>query len=124
MRCSECRQALSGSGRKLSRLVEDNFPACECENYSVGENSPGKISDEEILYRMFVDPVDVEVATGKVARNAFSKATEDGLSIIRECSRDEDIEAITTDILSTKPGQKTRTVLAIFKFVCRLIREE
>lgn len=123
MSCTECRQVLQGSSKKLARDVELKFPACECEQFSVGEGSPGRISDEEILYRMFVNPVDVE-DDGRLAREAFSKAYEDGLSIIRDCSNDAEIEALATDILSTKPGQRTKSVLAIFRFVCKRIREE
>ncbi|HEV7880225.1 hypothetical protein [Bradyrhizobium sp.] len=122
MHCAECRQALQGSGRKLAKEIEQKFPACECEKFSIGEKSPGKIADDEILYRMFVDPVDVE--DGRLARAAFSKVYQDGLSIIRDCANDLEIEALATDILSTKPGQRTKTVLAIFKFVCRKVRQE
>lgn len=126
MRCEECRNALSATGRKLARTIEDAFPSCECESYSVGEGSPGRVLSNEILYRMFVNPVDVEIDNGivRVARTAFSKAYEDGLSIIRDCAKDEDVEALATDILSRKPDQAPKSVLAIFKFICSAIRLE
>jgi hypothetical protein len=122
MRCVECRQVLSGSGKRLAQEVEQKFPCCECERYSVGEGSPGCIEDDEVLYRMFVDPVDVD--DGRLARTAFSKAYEDGLSVIRDHANDSEVEALATDILSVKPGQRAKTVLAIFRFICRKIRQE
>ncbi|WP_456790058.1 hypothetical protein [Bradyrhizobium sp. USDA 4472] len=72
---------------------------------------------------MFVDPVDVD-SDGRLARAAFSKAYEDGLSIVRERANDAEVEALAIDILSTKPGKPTKKVLAIFRFVCVSVRQE
>ncbi|WP_143130717.1 hypothetical protein [Bradyrhizobium arachidis] len=72
---------------------------------------------------MFVDPVDVD-ENGRLARAAFSKAYEDGLSIVRERANDAEVEALAIDILSTKPGQRTKKVLAIFRFPCVSVRRE
>jgi hypothetical protein len=122
MRCEECRNALNRASANLARDVEQSFPDCECERYSIGQNSPGKIADQEILYRMFVNPVDVD--QGRLAREALYTAYVDGLSIIRECADDSQIEALVSDILSVRPGGDLRTIRAIFKFSCRSIRDE
>ncbi|SFI61388.1 hypothetical protein SAMN05216525_11150 [Bradyrhizobium sp. Gha] len=123
MRCAECRKWLGGTGRRLARDLEEHCPACECEQHSVGDGSPGIVQNGETLYRMFVDPVDVD-SDGRLARAAFSKAYEDGLSILRERANDAEVEALAIDILSTKPGKPTKKVLAIFRFVCVSVRQE
>jgi hypothetical protein len=123
MRCEDCRNALNRTSANLARDVEQSFPDCECERYSVGQNSPGKIADHEILYRMFVDPVDVD-DQGRLAREALYTAYVDGLSIIRECAEDTHVEALVSDILSVRPGGDFKTIRAIFKFVCITVRRE
>jgi hypothetical protein len=124
MRCSQCRDALNRDSKNLASEIEASFPDCECEQYSVGHNSPGRIEDDEILYRMFVDPVDVDKGSGQLAREAFRTAHIDGLSIVRERAEDAHIEALASDILSIKRGGKPKTILAIFRFVCGKIRSE
>jgi hypothetical protein len=122
MRCVECKAALSRDSSDLAEEMERQFPGCECEQYSVGQNSPGRIEDQEILYRMFTDPVDVD--QGKLARAAFRTAHIDGLSIIRDCADNSQIEALVTEILSIKQGKPPRKILAIFRFSCATVRRE
>jgi hypothetical protein len=122
MGCAECKAALSRESSDLAEEMQNLFPACECEQYSVGENSPGRIEDHEVLYRMFTDPVDVD--GGKLARAAFKTAYIDGLSIIRDCADNAQVEALVTEILSIKEGKPPRKILAIFKFICATVRRE
>jgi hypothetical protein len=123
MRCAECRNALDSASKNLARDLEKTFPGCECEQHSVGNGSPGRIDDQEILYRLFVDPVDVD-DQGRLAREAFATAYIDGLSIIRDCADDSDIENLVSDILSIKRGAPPKTIRAIFKFHCVTVRNE
>jgi hypothetical protein len=122
MRCAECKAALSRDSRDLAEETENQFPGCECEQYCVGQNSPGRIEDREILYRMFTDPVDVD--EGKLARAAFRTAHIDGLSVIRDCANDAQVAALVTEILSIKQGKQPRKILAIFRFICATVRQE
>jgi hypothetical protein len=123
MRCTECREALNRASKHLAREIEQAFPGCECEQHSVGIESPGRIDDREILYRMFVSPVDVD-NYGRLARQAFETAYVDGLSIIRECANNSDVENLVSDILSVKKGADLKTIRAIFKFECITVRDE
>jgi len=67
--------------------------------------------------------VDVD-EQGRLAREAFATAYIDGLSIIRDCADDGDIEKLVSDILSRKKGEAPKTIRAIFKFDCLIIRNE
>jgi hypothetical protein len=123
MRCAECRDALERASKNLAKEIEAAFPGCECEQHRVGTGSPGPIGDQEILYRLFVDPVDVD-EQGRLAREAFATAYIDGLSIIRDCADNTDIENLVTDILSVKEGAKRKTIRAMFRFDCIAVRME
>jgi hypothetical protein len=117
--CDDCKRALNQDIK--AKQIEDGFPDCCCEQFSVGEGSPGRIEDHEVLYRMFTDPVDVD-QFGRVAREAFSSAYKNGLSIIRECASDDDIRNIVSDILSVKQGRPFKKILAVFQVVCTTFR--
>lgn len=123
MTCAQCRDALNRASKNLAREIEAAFPGCECEQHSVGSDSPGCVQDREVLYRMFVDPVDVD-ERGRLARQAFETAYKDGLSIVRDCAENSDIENLVADILSVKKGANLKTIRAIFRFNCEAIRKE
>jgi hypothetical protein len=123
--CERCRTLLRDQTLKNAAAnVEQQCPDCHCEQYCVGEGSPGRVDDPEILYRMFTDPTDVDEQTGKIARDAFDQAYKDGLSIIREQATDHEVEAVVKDILSVKPERQLKRILAIFAFQCAAIRAE
>jgi hypothetical protein len=114
--CEDCRKALN-EDFKSAKQVEGSAPDCCCEEFSVGVGSPGRVDDHEVLYRMFTDPVDVD-KFGRLAREAFSSAYKNGLSIIRECASDDDVKNIVSDILSVKQGRPFKKILAIFQVGC------
>jgi len=121
--CLQCKAVLAfeNDGEKLARNLEESFPGCECEAYSVGEGSPGRVLDEEYLFRAFTDPPDVD-DHGQLARDAFRSAHQNGLSVFREQASDADVEAIISDILSVKTGKKPKQVLALFRVQAAAVR--
>lgn len=114
--CENCTKAFNDDF-KSARQVEASAPECHCEEFSVGVGSPGRVEDDEILYRMFTDPVDVD-QYGRLAREAFSSAYKNGLSVIRERASDDDVRRIVSDILSVKQGNKPKQILAVFQVSC------
>src|SRR5258708_4767115 len=123
--CESCRSLFNDVAvRNLAAVTEQRFPDCHCEQFSVGEGSPSRIDDGEILYRMLTDPIDLDQATGQIAREAFEQAYKDGLSIIREQATDAEMESVLKDILSVKPNKERRTIRAVFEFRCLNIRNE
>jgi len=122
--CAGCRALISGNDndKNLAWKIEEAFPNCACQAYSVGEGSPGLVEDTEILYRLVVSPVDLDLRTGTILSTVFEKAYQNGLSVFRECATDEHIEALVTDLLTVKQGAQPRTVLALFRIECAAIR--
>src|SRR5258708_17641301 len=111
--CELCCALFNDSDQNdLAAVAEQQFPNCHCEQFSVGEGSPGRIDDDEILYRMLTDPIDLDQDTGRIAREAFAQAYKDGLSIVRERATDAELEAVIKDILSVKPDKERRTIRA------------
>jgi len=123
--CELCRALFNDSNQKnLAAVAEQQFPNCHCEQFSVGEGSPSRVHDDEILYRMLTDPIDLDQDTGQIAREAFAQAYKDGLSIVRERATDAEMEAVVREVLSVKPNKERRTIRAIFEFRCLTIRDE
>jgi hypothetical protein len=115
----DCKHALNQDLK--AKQIEDQFPDCCCEQFSVGVGSPGRIEDHEVLYRMFTDPVDVD-QYGRLAREAFSSVYKNGLSIIRAGASDNDVRTIVSDILSVKQGRPFKKILAVFRIACTSFR--
>jgi hypothetical protein len=122
--CESCKGAFAPErvNDKLARNLESFFPNCACEQFSVGTGSPGRIYDDEVLYRAFVDPTDVDPQTSDVSHSAFRWAHSNGLSVFRECASDDDVKTIVSELLAAKPGKPAKTVLALFRVRCRQIR--
>lgn len=115
--CSECRKALRGlSDDKLQAdKIERDFPSCACEAFSVGIGSPGKVENDEFLYRLIISPGDID-EEGNLLLNALRTVKEDGLSVFREGASDHDVEALVADRLSTKAGTSRRVVQGLLRF--------
>lgn len=113
--CFQCREILNGEssdGQHATR-VESAHPYCACEQYSVGEGSPGPVGPDETVYRFVVSPGDIDPNTGRVLLDALRDVKNDGLSMVRSIASDIDIEELVKERLTIKAGGKIRTVDAI-----------
>ncbi|MBY5358634.1 hypothetical protein HFO97_01205 [Rhizobium leguminosarum] len=122
--CSACKAALSGlaSDKKQAERVEQLFPGCACEKYSVGAGSPGPVVDEEIIYRMVISPGDID-DEGNLLMEALKDVKLDGLSVFRESATDEDIVALVTDRLTRRASHEPRVVQALIMVKTGSVRE-
>lgn len=124
--CDECRALLNGEAEDKEQVtrVESAFPACACENFTLGQGSPGPVEKTEILYRLIVSPASVDWTTKKlVSESTFSKVSENGLSVFRECASAQDIENLIIDRLTRKAEQKFKTIQALARIAVSEIHE-
>lgn len=121
--CSACLALFALDRIPTPEQIERAFPDCACEACSVGVGSPDRVADDEALYRLFIDPTEVDEATQDLARNAFKWAHINGLSVFRERATNAEIEALVTDALSFRPGRPIKTVRAAMRVTCRTLRE-
>ncbi|WP_155982326.1 hypothetical protein [Xanthobacter sp. 126] len=124
MSCDVCTKLFSidSLSGKLARDAEEQAPGCQCEAMAVSLSSIGRIQDEEIVFRAFVDPADVDEQTGDVSADAFRSAHESGLSVFRDSSTNEEISNLIIDILSVKEGRPFKKIICLFKARCVDIR--
>ena len=80
--CKELEDEYGDSGCK-SVHYREQFPDCECENFSVSDYSPGPVQDGEWLIRTFYSPVHINL-NGEVNPAAFTDAQARGLSVNRK----------------------------------------
>ncbi|MER9091515.1 hypothetical protein NKI34_10355 [Mesorhizobium sp. M0700] len=122
--CSECAKLLDGTAvdDKQAARVEEAFPHCECEKYSVGKESPGPVSSEEIIYRMVVSPASIDWNAKKLIADSFRDTTLNGFSVFRDLATNDHISAIAIDRLSRKAAAKPKTVQALIRFKVERVR--
>lgn len=121
--CEKCKNTLdglSGDGKHATR-VDNAHPSCACENYSVGETSPGKIEPNEYIYRMVISPGDID-DDGQLLLVALRDVKADGLSVFRDCASDQDIVDLVSDRLSRHPDKPTKIVQALLRAEVSQIR--
>ncbi|RWP80456.1 hypothetical protein [Mesorhizobium sp.] len=110
------------SDDKQAVRVDEAFPHCECEKYSVGLRSPGRVESDEFIYRMVVSPASVDWNAKKLIEDSFRDTTTNGFSVFRESASNDDINAIAIDRLSRKATAKPKTVQALVRLKVEKVR--
>lgn len=82
MSCQELFASVAKDPRK-AEVIDAESPDCACEAHSVSPFSPGRVTDDETLWRLILSPVHYDVAAGKVKELAFDDASNKGLSVQR-----------------------------------------
>lgn len=121
--CADCRALLNGlsaDGLQACR-VDQAFPGCACEQFSVGETSPGRIDDSEYVYRMVISPGDID-DDGRLLLIALRDVKSDGLSVFRDHATDDDIIALVSDRLSRPADKPQKVVQALLRAQVSQIR--
>jgi len=95
---------------KLSDELEKEFPFCLCEAFSVGEGSPGRVLNAEVLYRIMISPRDYDGLTGQIAEQPFRKVFKNGLSVCRSIATDDDVKALVEDGLHHREVRCVRVI--------------
>lgn len=123
--CEDCRQffAAPEDDKKFADLLEEHFPGCQCERYSVGEGSPGPIADVEVLHRIIVSPRDYDPDSHTILRAPFEKVFANGLSVCRGFASDADVTALVEEGLVHTASEPPKQVWAICEVVTSDIRE-
>jgi len=123
--CEDCRQffAAPENDKKFADLLEEDFPGCQCECYSVGEGSPGPIADVEVLHRIIISPRDYDPDSETILGAPFEKVFTNGLSVCRGIASDADVTALVEEGLVHTASESPRQVWAICEVVTSDIRE-
>lgn len=109
-------------GKHRAFELDQLLPDCQCEVCSIGQGSPGPVTDDEKLFRFVVQPTDIDPETNVVFQTPFQKAAENGLSVFRGSATDSDIAALVTDRLTIKKGRPRPVVLGLFVVVTKSVR--
>jgi hypothetical protein len=122
--CEDCRQlfAASEDDKKFADILEERFPECQCECYSVGEGSPGPIAGEEVLHRIIVSPRDYDPDSDTIRGAPFEKVFANGLSVCRGIATDAEVTALVEEGLVHTASEPSKQVWAICEVVTSDIR--
>jgi hypothetical protein len=115
--CASCRRTFADNedNTKLADHLEDKHPGCECEQFSVGEGSPGTVQDSEFLHRIIVSPRDYDPETGKILQAPFEKVFRNGLSVCRDCATVGDLSRLTQEGLAHPKDHSFKQVYAVLQ---------
>ena len=110
--CESCRQIFAEheDNKKLADILEAEHPRCGCEQYRVGQGSPGPVANDETLLRIIISPRDVDFATGTIAARPFEKAFSNGVSVCREIATNEHLLSLVREGLN---GDAPRSVITV-----------
>jgi hypothetical protein len=114
-RCAKCRQLLADNedDNKLADLVEAQHPSCVCESHSMGNGSPGIVTDDELIHRLIVSPRDYDPATGTIRAKPFEKVFGNGLSVWRALGPNLDVEILFSEGLSRLANDPPKEIFAV-----------
>ena len=123
--CEDCRQVFSAgeNDRKLADSLEEHFPGCQCERYSVGDGSPGPVADDEVLHRIIVSPRDYDPDSNTIRSPLFEKVFANGLSVCRSIATDAELAALVEEGLVHTASETPKQVWGICEAVTSDIRE-
>jgi hypothetical protein len=110
-----CRDLLSQheDDRRLADLLEQQYPSCQCEQYRVGNGSPGRVENDELLHRIIASPRDYDPATGTIRAPPFEKVFSNGLSVWRAQGPQEDISTLLEEALAQSASEPPKQIFAI-----------
>lgn len=114
---SFCRTIFAGSANdeRLADLIECSAPQGACEQFSVGQGSPGPIGSGEVLLRIVTSPRDFDPVKGEFTEAPFKKVYSNGLSVLRSIATDQDATELTEDGMwrqADKPEKQVWGVLS------------
>jgi len=122
--CAKCRQLLADNedNNKLADLVEAQHPGCACESHSIGDGSPGAVSDDECLHRLIVSPRDYDPETGTILTRPFEKVFANGLSVWRAAGPDADVEILLSEALTRSASSPAKKIFAVCEIDVTTVR--
>ena len=68
------------------------------------------MQDDETLLRVIISPRDIDEDTGFIHQAPFNKVFQEGLSVVRSTATREELSAIVTDGMYSKPDEDPRAV--------------
>jgi hypothetical protein len=122
--CQACKQlfAANEDNNEFADLLEREVPQCACEQFSVGQNSPGRVEDGERLQRLIVSPRDYDPDTKQILERPFYKLFGNGLSVCRAIATDADVERLAIEGLSHRSSDRHREVIAVCEVTAQEVR--
>jgi hypothetical protein len=110
-----CRQLLADNedNNKLADLVETQHAGCVCESHSIGDGSPGIVTDDELLHRLIVSPRDYDPATRTIRAKPFEKVFANGLSVWRAGGPEGDVEILFSEALTRSANDPPKEIFAV-----------
>lgn len=120
--CESCRQIFAEheDNNRLADILEAAHQRCECEQYRVGQGSPGPVASDEILLRIIISPRDIDLTTGTIAARPFEKAFNNGVSVCREIATNEHLLSLVEEGLD---WDAPRSVLSVCRASAGSIRD-
>ncbi|MBF0460065.1 MAG: hypothetical protein HQL87_01590 [Magnetococcales bacterium] len=105
-----CRDFVQKTGSRCAEFAK--LAACQCENVTTSEHSPGSVANGESLIRHIFSSQQYHAETGTLRANAFDDIWGDGLSVTRKdhvsCG---DFASLTSDLLEVKKKRNPLTKL-------------
>lgn len=122
--CDACRELFKNNedNNEFSALLERTFPNCACEQFSVGEGSPGRVEDSEKLHRLIISPRDYDPETKTIRERPFYKLFENGLSVYREIATDADVQRLCIEGLCHPASEEPKQVFAVCEIETEVAR--
>lgn len=120
MSCEACRAALSATEDKVRKVNNCMSEPCGCENYSVADNSPGPVQDNEVLNYLVPTP-EGRTENGHINPLFLNQVTVNGLSVLRDSAANSEFELT---ILELRPRwqSKQRELEGVISFKAKDVR--
>jgi hypothetical protein len=97
----------------LADLLEAQYPRCVCESHSMGDGSPGIVTNNELVHRLIVSPRDYDPTTGQILARPFEKVFGNGLSVWRALGPEDDVEILLSEGLSRSADHPPKAIFAV-----------
>ncbi len=123
--CDQCRNLLVEyeEDGKLADKLEAQFPQCQCEQFSVGIGSPGRVADDETLHRFIISPRDFDPASGTILSAPFEKVFSNGLSVCRALATEQEMTALIEEGLAHSADEECRQIWAACEAITSDLRQ-
>lgn len=101
MTAGGCREALvSASTIDRARSLDEAYPACACEQWSLAEEHPDPVADGEIIARVLTSPDGYDEDQQTILTAKLTDIYSVGLSVIRQSASDCEIRDTVNTLLS------------------------
>lgn len=97
----QCRAVLEGAPVvKRASTLDEAFPNCSCEPWSLTETNGQGIPNHEIVARVLTSPDDYNESTATIITSRLTQIYAMGMSLIRQGATDQEIRDTVVELLN------------------------